>query len=146
MDIGERIAYVEMTFNYELERVGKVDAFPEVIWDDHILSNPDIDPNNVYKQYGIGTPHLFKEEWHLPICPEIVARTTVSDDELGRWTQYWCAYLGARLIVLAEMTLFTPSKAEESEIEFRVNDLLRSELPELFEFANNIKHRLITGN
>lgn len=132
----DQVPYISSFFEFEFAELGQTWFVDEIDWLSLML-NPDVDPEEHTKPYGILIPHYIENRWRLGVCPPRLASYVESDEELKVWLEYWLAYVKTHLHLLGE----AERDLSFSELAQRVRVSLEDEAPDLCFDAYEFKER-----
>lgn len=142
MNRTERITYTELALPAELDPVIRTVLFKEDEWEEQFISNPDVDPLNVHKPYGLVIPALVKGDWTIGFSAAHFVKPfseDYSDDtRLGDWTAYWAYHLFLHLVA-ADFAVLLQERVTMAETESRVEQMFRAQEPALYSFGGQIR-------
>lgn len=141
MNEQERITYVELAIQVELERLGTVYFFTPEIWEEKFLSRADVDPLNVHKPYGFVTPQLIEGHWFMGVSASHLIRPVADRDDrdLNDWVTYWLLHMGLHFVVSDWAVNLGDTDLTMEELERRVDAAFEEQGRDLFAFGHQVK-------
>ena len=140
MNKTERITYIELAFQAELDPVIQVIIFTEEEWEHQFLANPDVDPLNVHKQYGLTSPQLVNNVWTVGVSAAHLIKPFEDEDDTGlhHWIEYWAYHTFCHLIVL-EFAVILGDQIRPAKEESDVEALFEEQEPALYSFGGEVR-------